>query len=256
MRRVLFCAVCLWACTHLACVAQSSNDETRMRTVDDCGLFSNDTSVHVLKLQLNWPDKIGDADLTPLQQYLTTFFFGIEATDFVSALNAYTASMGAVVDSMPDMEAAHRYYQDCKLKAIWYSPHQFLSLYAYKQERNGEGRVLSTKRRYFTYDLVNGRVLTQKDIFNQSRVWGTYDDDYRIVFEELVEHFAQVGEHDYIDMSKLPRDVALYKESILFDLGESETQPGRDNLSVVPAEHLSFLFTKEIKKRLKSKVKD
>ena len=138
MRRVLFCVVCLWACTHLACVAQSSNDETRMRTVDDCGLFSNDTSVHVLKLQLNWPDKIGDADLMPLQQYLTTFFFGTEATDFVSALNAYTASMGAVVDSMPDMEAAHRYYQDCKLKAIWYSPHQFLSLYAYKQERNGE----------------------------------------------------------------------------------------------------------------------
>jgi hypothetical protein len=237
-------------------VAQSSSDETRMRTVDDCVLFCNDTSVHVLKFQLNWPDKLGDADLTPLQQYLTLFFFGTEANEFVPALNTYTSSLGAPTDSMPDMEDEHRYYQDCKLKVFWYLPHQFLSLYAYKQERNGEGRVLSTKRRYFTYDLVNGRVLTQKDIFNQSRVWGTYDDDYRIVFEELVEHFAQVGEHDYIDMSKLPRDVALYKESILFDLGESETQPGRDNLSVVPAEHLSFLFTKEIKKRLKSKVKD
>ena len=253
MRRVLFCAACLCTFVQLACVAQSSDDDNRMRTVDDCGLFSNDTSVHVVKLQLNWPERIGDADLTSLQQYLNIFFFGSESADFVTALNTYTASMGTVVDSMPDMEAAHRYYQDCKLKVLWFAPRQFLTLYAYKQERNGEGRVLSTKRRYFTYDLTDGRILTQKDIFVQSRVWGTYDDDYRIVFEELVEHFAQVGEHDYIDMSKLPRDVALYKESVLFDLGESESQPGRDNLSMVPAEHLSFLFTKDIKKRLKQK---
>ena len=113
--------------------------------------------------------------------------------------------------------------------------------------------MLSTKRQYFTYDLKNDKVLTQKDIFNQSRVWGTNDDDYRIVFEELVEHFAQVGEHDYIDMSKLPRDVAFYKDAVLFDLGESETHPGRDNLSLVSTEYLHDFFTKDIRKRVKKK---
>jgi len=36
-------------------------------------------------------------------------------------------------------------------------------------------------------------------------------------------------------------------------LGESATNVGRDNMSLIPLEHLTFLFTKDFKKRVKTK---
>jgi hypothetical protein len=62
-----------------------------------------------------------------------------------------------------------------------------------------------------------------------------------------------VGEHDYIDMSKVPQNVALYQNRLMIDLGESLTNVGRDNMSLIPLEHLTFLFTKDFKKRVKTK---
>lgn len=253
MRRVFIWICCLTWCYVLGINAQTDAHDSMVRSVDESVLFRNDTSVYVVKLQMHWPERVGTNTMLPLQHYLTQFFFNEEGDKFLPALNQFTRSKGLPADSMPDFSDEHRYYIDCTLKLLWYGPDEWLTLYAYKQERNGAGRVLSTKRQYFTYDLKNDKVLTQKDIFNQSRVWGTYDDDYRIVFEELVEHFAQVGEHDYIDMSKLPRDVAFYKDAVLFDLGESETNPGRDNLSLVSTEYLHDFFTKDIRKRVKQK---
>lgn len=250
MKRHFLLAFCLWWCTMFS-VAQVSDTDNLMRTVDESELFVNDTSIHLMKLQVNWPEKVGNANMEPLQKYLSMFFFGLEAGDFVSALNRYVTPMGTPTDSMPERDNAHRYYEDLQLKVVWFSRDQCLTFYAYKQVRNGEGKTLESKRRYFTYDLVNGKVLTQKDIFNQSRLWGVYDDDYRILFEELLEQFAQVGENDYIDISKQPTDVALYKDNLLIDLGESDTRPGHDNFSLIPMEYLTSFFSKDFKKWMK-----
>lgn len=253
MKKVFIWICCFVWCYALGITAQTVTPESLVRNVDESALFCNDTSVYVVKLKMDWPEHIGNNTMLSLQHYLTQFFFDEEGDKFLPALNLFTRTKGLPADSMPDFSDEHRYYIDCTLKLLWYAPDEWLTLYAYKQERNGEGRVLSSKRQYFTYDMKNDKVITQKDIFNQSRLWGIYDDDYRIVFEELVEHFAQVGEHDYIDMSKVPQNVALYQNRLMIDLGESLTNVGRDNMSLIPLEHLTFLFTKDFKKRVKTK---
>ena len=74
------------------------------------------------------------------------------------------------------------------------------------EERN-ETSVITQKYSYFTFDLINKKVLTQKDVFNQTRMW--QDANIRSQFCELLDYMANTHTADSIDWDHLPNQFAL-----------------------------------------------
>ena len=116
-------------------------------------------------------------------------------------------------------------------------------------EKCNESSVVVSNHSYFTFDLLNNRMLTQKDVFNQTRLWQNAGIRYQ--FCEVLDTTSNASPFDSIDWDRLPEQFALMGQRTLFDLGA-------DNAGGVWSEVdnavIDVLFSKNFKKWLKQPI--
>ncbi|MBQ7420879.1 MAG: energy transducer TonB [Prevotella sp.] len=240
----------------MACVGAGAQSVFRhsVKYVEENRLFRNGGEVTVVRLDLEWPELLNGSRMVPLQQFLTEQLFGVQAESLAEGMAVWCGMLGQELHQMPsDDEVSARRYVECALQELWNDAGRYVSFYLFRQERTGEGKVIDTKHRYFSYDLVGNRVLNSQDIFRLERLRGSANELYRMTLEGQIANHATIdpGETESIDLTKQPKDVALIGGSILFDLGGS---PANNNISFVGLNELSDVLSKSFRKYLSTPV--
>ena len=90
---------------------------------------------------------------------------------------------------------------------------RYISFLARLEERNATS-VITTKHSYFTFDLINKKILTQNDVFNQTRMW--QDPNVRYQFYELLDYTANTHTEDSIDLGYSTQSVCTDRTEYTF----------------------------------------
>lgn len=249
---LMLLAVCLLS------QAQDQNLSHAVRYQHEKRLYCNGDTLCVLTLDLEWPQRINNSELPVLQRFLTSYLLGEEASGMLTGLRRYLSRLGERLTAMPDDDAElFRRYIELNSQIFWNESNRYVSLYAFRQERDGDGHLIETKHRFFTYDLLNDRILSEADVFNHNMMWEDEEGTYRIPFEEeLVKHSVFGGETDYVDISTMPREIALMGDAVLFDLGGAPKHASYNNLSFIKIEDLSYILSRAFKKYMKKPAPD
>ena len=208
-------------------------------------LFEKADMLTSVSMELEWPKGLNGSVLPELQRYLTSFFFGQPSDSYEAGWRNFMSQHGKEVRAIRDDADASRCYYDMHLRCLWLEPGRYISFLARLEERN-EKAVVSSKHAYFTFDLINNKVLTQKDVFNQTRLW--QDASIRYQFCEVLDATANGYSSDSVDWDRLPNQFALKGQNTLFDLC---TGNSGDVYSEVGNDVIDVLFSKNFKKWLK-----
>lgn len=211
-------------------------------------LYEKGNKLTIVSKDLEWPKGLGGSVLTELQQYLTSFFFGRASDSYDAGWKQFESLQGKEVHAIKDDTGTERRYYDMGLRCLWLEQGRFVSFLARLEERN-ETSVITQKYSYFTFDLINKKVLTQKDVFNQTRMW--QDANIRSQFCELLDYMANTHTADSIDWDHLPNQFALEGQNIRFDLGVDKSG---GVYSDVTDDMVDVLFSKDFKRWMKQKV--
>lgn len=189
-------------------------------------LYHNGNAVTVTNLKLEWPLALDGNGLDGLQRELCYNLFDDETSDVSEAWVKFHERLGNRIYNMPD--SVERYYIDMKLKELWYDEGNYVSLFMTRQTRNQNGEEVSSVKKFITYDILNGKVLTRSDVFTNFE----YSEYGRVPFETLLEEGAVCDEGDMpeIDLTVIPRDFAVVGGALFFGLGGAVEH---ENYSVV-----------------------
>ena len=205
-------------------------------------LYEKGNTLTIISKDFEWPKGLDGSVLPELQHYLTTFFFGQPSDSYEAGWKQFESLQGKEVRAIKDDADAERHYYDMGLRCLWLEPGRYISFLARLEERN-ETSVITAKHSYFTFDLINKKVLTQKDVFNQTRLW--QDPNVRYQLCELLDNMANTQTADSIDWDHLPNQFALIGQNIRFDLGVDN---GGGVYSDVRTDMIDVLFSKSFKK--------
>ncbi len=205
-------------------------------------LYEKGNTLTIISKDFEWAKGLDGSILPELQHYLTTFFFGQSSDSYEAGWKQFESLQGKEVRAIKDDASAERHYYEMGLRCLWLEPGRYISFLARLEERN-ETSVITAKHSYFTFDLINKKVLTQKDVFNQTRLW--QDAGIRYQFCELLDNMANTQAADSIDWDRLPNQFALIGQNIRFDLG---VDSGGGVYSEVSNDMVDVLFSKSFKK--------
>lgn len=205
-------------------------------------LYEKGNTLTIISNDFEWPKGLYGSVLPELQHYLTSFFFGQPSDSYAAGWKQFESSLGKEVRAIKDDADAKRHYYDMELRCLWLEPGRYISFLARLEERN-ETSVIMAKHSYFTFDLINKKVLSQKDVFNQARLW--QDPNVRYQFYELLDYTANTHTEDSINWDILPNQFALIGQNIRFDLG---VDSGGGVYSEVSNDMVDVLFSKSFKK--------
>lgn len=233
-----FLGLLLAACLCMTAWAQTKTAATRVLYEDDTWLAQNGHDVWLVRLDLEWPRVLNDCVMPALHPYLAKHLLGVDAATPVEALRLLKQKTGTAIQQMPDGDGLTRHYLNAHLRMTSHEAGRYVSLFLKASETDSNGRAVRSERQWFTYDIVNDRILTADDVFHASNMAGTYDDTNRMLFENLIAENAQCSEQEMasIDLRTLPKDFAVEGSLMRFGLG------GRsDNSSVVMMQHMEQL---------------
>ena len=205
-------------------------------------LYEKGNTLTIVSKDFEWPKGLDGSVLPALQQHLTAFFFGQSSDSYETGWKQFESLQGTEVRTIKDDAGAERHYYDMGLRCLWLEPGRYISFLARLEERNATS-VIAAKHSYFTFDLINKKVLTQNDVFNQTRMW--QDPNVRYQFYELLDYTANTHTEDSINWDLLPNQFALIGQNIRFDLGVDN---GGGVYSEVSNDMVDVLFSKSFKK--------
>lgn len=205
-------------------------------------LYEKGNTLTIISNDFEWPKGLDGSVLPELQHYLTSFFFGQPSDSYAVGWKQFESLQGKEVRAIKDDAGAKRHYYDMGLRCLWLELGRYISFLARLEERN-ETSVITAKHSYFTFDLINKKVLSQKDVFNQTRLW--QDPNVRYQFCELLDNMVNTQTADSIDWDCLPNQFALIGQNIRFDLGVDN---GGGVYSDVRNDMIDVLFSKNFKK--------
>lgn len=240
MQRKLFMAVCAMILLCLPTTAQTAakGKATHVLYEDQTWLSQNGSDVWLVRLDLEWPLVLDDHTMPSLQTYLSEHLLNVQAGSLSEALDQLHQKTGTPLSQMPADDQLTRHYLTSTLRISYYEQERYVSLLLDATETDSQGKTVRKEHRRFTYDLCNDRILSKEDVFHASNMAGTYDDTFRIVFENDIAQNALCDEADMpnIDLRALPQDFAIEGRLVRFSLGGQ-----KDNLSWETLERLNQL---------------
>jgi TonB family protein len=232
--------------------ADNVNDCYRISYMMNSYLYQKDKDMNLINMDLEWPERLNNSDAVPLQNYLCNFFFGKKASSFNAGLTSFVADKGKRLFSMPDDEGLNKHYITFKLREVALSGNRYVSLNAMYDEYSNDTTMVPVRRcKLFTYDMVNGKILTIKDIIRSSKL----SDEYSMMQLKAAIIFASNINED-IDWASLPLpgDVCLGDSSVDFDSGLYTDENNFNIISRIPMTALTPFLTKSIKNYLSTVV--
>ena len=172
-------------------------------------LYEKGNTLTIISKDFEWPKGLDGSVLPELQHYLTSFFFNQPSESYETGWKRFESSLGKEVRVINDDAGAERRFYDMGLRCLWLEPGRYISFLARLEDCNATS-VITAKHSYFTFDLINKKVLTQNDVFNQTRMW--QDPNFSKSFKKW-----QKQSLSYAGTKKLPNEdvyVSLSTDSV------------------------------------------
>ena len=207
-------------------------------------LRQNGSTLHFVKLNVEWPERLNYDRLVPLHQYLTRQLFGCDKGTLDLALNHYLDSLGTTLTQVPDSGNYRTYYHTLDLTEVDYVADRYISMrLVNKNEPKDTAERGSETQMLFTYDLVNNQLLTASELLRASaRKPGT------ATWWELTRNivYAMPGQLDEgDDLFTLWSEACLMRVGMIFDVGDDYDGSLYHQLSIVPEKEARKYMSKQ-----------
>ncbi len=213
-------------------------------------LYRNGKQLTNLSLSLEWPEYISGSKALALQSYLCSTIFGNNATSASEGLELYTKSLGRQIDVNPDEEGLRRQYVKLMVHQLGGEKDRYLSFSTLSIKRDGNSYLPEERKlTLFTYDIVNDKVLTAKDILSYLV--------YSLMRGDLMDEIAHYNPYFQYMYDPFPDQVCLIPQGLVFNIPNPGNGEGYDQLTVLPMQNAKKYMKRGVKKLAeKGKVKD
>ena len=213
-------------------------------------LYRNGKQLTNLSLSLEWPEYISGSKALALQSYLCSTIFGNNATSASEGLELYTKSLGRQIDVNPDEEGLRRQYVKLMVHQLGGEKDRYLSFSTLSIKRDGNSYLPEERKlTLFTYDIVNDKVLTAKDILSYLV--------YSLMRGDLMDEIAHYNPYFQYMYDPFPDQVCLIPQGLVFNTPNPGNGEGYDQLTVLPMQNAKKYMKRGVKKLAeKGKVKE
>lgn len=212
-------------------------------------LIERDGRLFVVNYNLEWPELLDTAAPATLSDTLSQTVFGFRAASLADALQKLQGKDGKRLAQMPDSPNLTKTYINATVQILWFEKGHYITLIATGENRNDTDTATTKHSLLFTYDLVNNKVISTKDIIRPTiiRNSGEVQQLYG-----LVTNCSNVDDNTLITWTKTISHPAVFSNSILFDLTEATEVNSPWQYSQVPISLLEqYYCTKQFRKWLK-----
>ena len=212
-------------------------------------LYRNGKQLTNLSISLEWPEYISGSKAMALQSYLCSTLFGNNATSASEGLELFTKSLGQKIDVSPDEEGLQRLYVKLMVHQLGGEKDCYMSFCTLYIKRDGNSYLPEERKQtLFTYDIVNDKVLTAKDILSYLA--------YNLMRGDLMDELAHYNSYFHV-YYQFPDQVCLIPQGLVFNILNSGEGEGYDQLAVLPMQNSKKYMKRGVKKMAeKGMVKD
>lgn len=226
-----------------------SSFDDKITFVKEQHLYSGNNGLTVLSIDLEWPEVLNHSTSPELQKFLCTTLFGNDGTSMNDGLRKFLRSKGQEINQMPDNPDKVNHVTIDLYGLLW-EKNKYIS-YRYRViERDNQSPVDSINFGFFTYDIINDKVFTTKEIFRPAFM---EDGSLRGVLISKVALF--MGYDEEFREEDIPSESFLFPDGVILAL--ENLRRGGGYLSLVPLImddfDLNRLLTNDARKLLKSK---
>ncbi len=232
--------------------AKSQTERQRIFFHQKQYLLRKGNTLHLIKVDLEWPLSLHYSAMTTLQQYLTKELFGEKSETVLPAMQQYLASKGEPLTQMPDEPGLRTYYETVCLSMMDYVEGRYVSLRLVNRViPKDTAEMVTDNQRLITYDMINDRVLVTTDMLKHSAYTVNYD-DYMVL--QMLLFQAMPPELDKEEYGLYLGDMCLMRVGAYFDLGVILDDDDYNSLAALPEGQLEQFLNKQTKKLLKAEV--
>ncbi len=233
-------------------------------------LYRKGNLLTVLTLNLEWPLYLSGSGVPVLQSHLCSEIFGNTATSAAEGLAAYVKTLGEEIHDIPEEAGLQRQYIHLLVQQLGGEEGKYLSFCTLVLKRSGNVSKPEVRRQtMFTYDIVNERILTSKDILKLSVMPGN-ESQYNLI-ERIVAYNSQLinsrtGDQSGLTTSVLvedvlygdvmtrvdglPDQVCLLPLGVVFNLKGNSDKEGFDELTLLPMNEMLQFLKRSVRKWL------
>ena len=209
-------------------------------------------TLHLIKMDLEWPLSLHFMAMPSLQRYLTKELFGRESEVVFPAIEQYLTSKGEPLTQMPDEPGLRTYYEMVSLNMMEYVEGRYVSLRLVNRViPKDTAEQVTESQRLITYDIASDRVLKTKDMLKTSAYTPDRDDYLLLQMLLLGAIPSSFGEEDY---GFYLGDMCLMRVGAFFDLVIIMDDDDYNSLGAVPSGELQHFLNKETKNMLKAEI--
>ena len=195
-------------------------ERCRVEYRDGHFLRQKGNTLHFVKLNVEWPVCLNYDALEPLHQFLAKELFGNAITQLDGALNHYLDSLGTPLAQVP--EGQYRtYYVTLDLAEVEYVADRYISMRLVNNcEPKDTSEVVKETQRLITYDLINNKVMTAKELLKTSAK-KPYTDNWWQLTRMLLYNLPGDWADEQYEVSW--EEACLMRVGLVVDMGESYT---------------------------------
>ncbi len=241
--------------TSTVYTAKSQTERHRMLFHQQQYLRRQGNTLHLVKMDLEWPLSLHFSAMPALQRYLTKELFGQESETVLPAIQQYLTSKGEPLTQMPDEPGLRTYYEMISLNVMEYIEGRYVSLRLVNRiVPKDTAEQVTDRQRLITYDLTADCVLTTKDMLKTNACTPGHDDYVQL---QLLLLSAMPSYDDYVnyeDYGFYLGDMCLMRVGAFFDLGIVSDDDDYNSLGAVTVADLQPFFSKKTKALLKADI--
>lgn len=230
-------------------VVGNSHYEDMITFVQEQHLYRGNEGLTAVALNLEWPEVLNHSTSPGLQQYLCTTLFKNDGTSLADGLEKFLRSKGTEITQMPDDPGTVNHI-NVALYAILWEKNKFISYKYAIKERNSKSANDTIKYGFFTYDIMNDKVLDVKDIFRQRFFPGSYG--HETMVDMVLRHMSDTDEFLEKD---IPGEAFLMPGGVIIALKDVNRTDGHLSLVSLPLSdaELNYMLMDDTRKLLNSK---
>ncbi|MBR4390018.1 MAG: TonB family protein [Prevotella sp.] len=208
-------------------------------------------TLHLVKVDLEWPLSLHFSAMPTLQRFLTKELFGLESETVLPAIERYLASLGEPLTLMPEEPGLRTCYEMVSLNMMEYVEGRYVSLRLVNRViPKDTAEQVTNRQRLLTYDIVGDRLLTTKEMLRK----GAYT-PYRYEYMQLQTLLGSMPlGYEEEDRELYLGDMCLMRAGAYFDLGYVDGDNDYHSLAAVPTVQLQTFLNKETKNMLKAEI--
>lgn len=225
-----------------------SSYEDKFTFVQERHLYSGDDGLTVVNLDLEWPDVLNHSTSPGLQKYLCKALFDNEGTSMTEGLEMFLRPKGTEISQMPD-NADKVNHISIELLGVLWEKYKYISFRYKVLERDSSSPKDSINYGFFTYDMLNDKILTAHDIIRARFFPGSFE--HGTMIDYVVSRMNNTEEFREED---IPGEVFLMPGGVALAMEDVSRKDGYISLVSLPLDDysLNYLLLENARKLLKS----